>query len=92
MAAVSPSLPTVVPTWYHTPRGFARALARWFRVVRCQALPLLLPPPYLEHLWRDRAAWVARLHPWERRLAGRWPFAALGDHFLTVMVRDDAGR
>jgi SAM-dependent methyltransferase len=90
MATVSPSLPVVVPTWYHTPRSFARALAGGFRTVHCRALPLLLPPPYLAHLWRARAAWVARLQVWEERLASRWPFAALGDHFLIVLARQDA--
>ncbi|MBN1641594.1 MAG: class I SAM-dependent methyltransferase [Anaerolineae bacterium] len=90
MATVSPSLPVVVPTWYHTPGAFARAFAGWFRVVRYQALPLLLPPPYLDYLWRERAAWVARLRAWEQRLAGRWPLAALGDHFLIVMERAGA--
>jgi hypothetical protein len=55
--------------------------------MRCQALPLLLPPPYLEHLWRDRAPWVVRLRTWEDRLAERWPFHGLGDHFLIDMAR-----
>jgi SAM-dependent methyltransferase len=82
LAAVSPSLPAVVPTWYPTPGALARAMPG-FRVFKCRALPLLLPPPYLPQLW----ARFNRLQSWEERLAPRWPWNRLGDHFLLVLVR-----
>jgi len=87
MAPISPGLAAVVPTWYHTPRSFARAFAPAFRARRCRALPFLLPPPFAAPLWRDHARWMQCLVGWEERLAPRWPFSALGDHFLIVLQR-----
>jgi SAM-dependent methyltransferase len=83
MAGVSPSLPTTIPTWYTTPRAFARAF-KGFERERCRALPLLLPPPYLAHLW---ARMPERARRWEERWSSRWPFFGLGDHFLMVLKR-----
>ncbi len=87
LAHVSPSLPTIVPTWYYRPRALARAFGPAFRSLRCQALPLLLPPPFAAHLWLRCPALVRRLRSWEAPLAGRWPLSGLGDHFLMVLQR-----
>ena len=87
MASVSPTLPDTVPTWYHTPRAFARAFAPAFRRANCRALPWLLPPPPLAHLWSRAPGLWRKLTRYEERLAGRWPFCALGDHFLMVLER-----
>ncbi|MGH2347748.1 MAG: class I SAM-dependent methyltransferase, partial [Chloroflexota bacterium] len=69
---VSPTLPDRVPTYYYTPRAFARRFGPGFRVISCRALLLFLPPPYLAHLgeryprvWR----WAARLD----QSLGDWP-------------------
>jgi SAM-dependent methyltransferase len=86
-AGVSPTLKALVPTWYHTPRSFSRAFAPEFRPLRCRALPFLLPPPYLSHLWRRHPSLLGRLEPWEERLSDRWPFYAQGDHFLLTLQR-----
>jgi SAM-dependent methyltransferase len=87
MAPVSTGLPDLVPTWYHTPRSFARAFAPAFHQRCCRALPLLLPPPFAASLWLKRARLIRRLAKWEERLASRWPFSWLGDHFLVVLQR-----
>jgi hypothetical protein len=87
LAGVSPALSTLVPTWYYTPTAFATAFSPAFRCVRCQALPVLLPPPYLAELWLRHRWLMQRLQPWEEKLAGRWPFNGLGDHFLMVLQR-----
>ena len=84
LAGVSPALAVRVRTWYHTPRDLERAFLA-FRRVRCRALPLLLPPPYAAHLWARFPAWMRRLGGGEEWLAPRWPFCALGDHFLMVL-------
>jgi ubiquinone/menaquinone biosynthesis C-methylase UbiE len=76
-----------VPVRYYSPPGFARFFAPHFRVQKVHALPILLPPPYLAHLFDRKPALFARLETLERRLRGRFPFYALGDHFLIVLVR-----
>jgi SAM-dependent methyltransferase len=87
MAHVSPALAVRVPTWYWTPRAFARALPG-FRRLSCRALPLLLPPPYAGHLWARFPTWVGRLGRWEERLAGWRLFCGLGDHFVMILARE----
>ena len=87
MAGVSPTLPDVVPTWYYTPRAFTQAFAPAFRRISCRALPLLLPPPSLAHLWARIPRLLRRLSVCEDWLVGRRPFCALGDHFLVVLTR-----
>jgi SAM-dependent methyltransferase len=87
MAGVSPTLPDIIPTWYYTPRAFARAFSPAFRRVSCRALPLLLPPPPLAHLWSHAPGLVRALTRYDAWLASRWPFSGLGDHFLMVLHR-----
>jgi SAM-dependent methyltransferase len=87
MAKVSPGLPSVVPTSYHTPHSFARAFAPTFRRHSCRALPFLLPPPFAASLWWKQAHWMQRFARWEERLAPHWPFYALGDHYLIILQR-----
>jgi ubiquinone/menaquinone biosynthesis C-methylase UbiE len=84
---VSPELPLQVPTWYFSPRTFARSFALHFHQVSCRALPLLLPPPYLPYLWKQHGRLVLWLERWEKKLAFHWPWRGLGDHFLMVLVR-----
>jgi hypothetical protein len=52
-----------------------------------RGLPVLLPPPYLEHLFHRFPALFLRLEEIERRVRNRYPFHSLGDHFLVTMVR-----
>jgi SAM-dependent methyltransferase len=79
-----------VPTRYYGPRAFVRAMAPYFKLKAIRALPVFLPPPYLDHLPEQHPALLARLEALECRLGNRFPFHSLGDHFLVTMVR--AGR
>jgi SAM-dependent methyltransferase len=80
-----------VPTQYYSPRAFARTFAPHFRLRSVRALPVLLPPPYLDHLVERHPTLFARLATVERRLRDRFPFHSLGDHFFVTMVRTNAG-
>ena len=76
----------VVPTRYLTTGQVAAAFPA-FAVEGVLALPLLLPPPYADSLYRrhvDRFKWLAR---YDRRLRGRWPWRELGDHTVLVLRR-----
>ncbi|MEE8370243.1 MAG: class I SAM-dependent methyltransferase [Dehalococcoidia bacterium] len=63
----------------------ARVFAPAFTVERVLALPLFLPPPYLENLFRRHRVLFGRLEVWERRLRERWPWRYLGDHVALVL-------
>jgi SAM-dependent methyltransferase len=86
-AGVSAQVGERVSTWYYTPRAVRRAFRPAFRPCSCRALPLLLPPPYASSLWERTPRLWAALAGWEERLAPRWPWSALGDHFLLVLER-----
>ncbi|MCU0520680.1 MAG: class I SAM-dependent methyltransferase [Anaerolineae bacterium] len=75
-----------VPTRYLTIRQVAAAFPV-FVVERALALPLLLPPPYADSLYRRHVNLFRRLAPCDRRLRGRWPWRQLGDHTVLVLRR-----
>ena len=84
----SPEGRLTVASRYYGPRGFARAFAPHFRLQRVRAFPVLIPPPYLSHLWDRAPTLFARLENSERRLSALFPFSHLGDHSLLVLTRD----
>jgi SAM-dependent methyltransferase len=75
-----------VRTRYLTASGLAHTFVSAFAVEQVLALPLLLPPPYLEALFRRRSLF-RRWERWERRLRARWPWQHLGDHLVVVLRR-----
>ncbi len=86
-ASVSRAVVQQMCTHYHSLAALRRAARPWFRVQSSRALPLLLPPPYLAGVWQRHPWLVASLQPCEARLATRWPWAALGDHWLVELER-----
>jgi hypothetical protein len=74
-----------VPVRYLSVGDIARAFLPAFAVERALALPLLLPPPYLDDLFLRHRNLFAYLETWERRLRGRWPWRYLGDHVIVVL-------
>lgn len=74
-------------TRYYTPREFARRFAPEFRVVRVEALSLLVPPPYLTWVAERHPRWHERLVRWDAAIAG-WPVVrSMGDHFMIELER-----
>ena len=76
-----------IPVYYWSTRAVRRLAARHFRVERQMALPWLLPPQYLAAAVRRFPAALRVLARIDRALASRWPFYAIGDHYLVVLVR-----
>ncbi len=75
-----------VPTRYLTTRQVVAAFPA-FTVEQILALPLLLPPPYADSLYRRHADAFARLARYDRRLRDHWPWRELGDHTVLVLQR-----
>jgi SAM-dependent methyltransferase len=67
----------------------ARVFAPAFAIERTLSLPLLLPPPYLDGLFRRYRGLFDRLEPGERRLRERWPWRTIGDHVALVFRKID---
>ena len=76
-----------VDVYAYSVASFRRLFAPWFRPERLEAVPAILPPSdlvgYAERFGRR---WEA-LTGLDRSLARRWPFRALGDHFLLTFAR-----
>lgn len=87
----SPGGPLSIPVRYYTPGAFGRAFQPHFQVRMARGLPVLLPPPYLDHLLERHPALFTRLATMERRVRDRFPFFLLGDHSVLVMERVGSG-
>ena len=70
---------------YLSAADIAKAFGPAFTVERVLALPVLLPPPYLDDLFQRRRALFNRVATLERRLRERWPWRFLGDHVALVL-------
>lgn len=81
-----------VLTHYRSARGYIRLFTECFRVDRCQALGVFVPPPYLQAL-APRFPRLYRLATrTESLLAHRWPFSVAGDHTLFEMTAKENAR
>lgn len=74
-------------TRYYFPREFARCFASEFRVVRVEALSLLVPPPYLTWVAERHPRWFDRLARWDAAIAGLPVARSMGDHFMIELER-----
>jgi len=74
-----------VPVRYLSVRDVTGTFAPVFALERALSLPLLLPPPYLDDLFRRRRALFGRVEGLERWLRERWPLRLLGDHVALVL-------
>jgi len=79
-----------VRVWYPTPRRLRAEFAPAFRHVRTVGIGVLLPPSYLAGLVERRPRTFTRLAAIERRIAGRFPWPWLADHYLMVLERTAA--
>ena len=76
-----------VPTQFYHPMTVAAYFQPAFYIERIFALPLLLPPPYLDALYVRYRPVFDKVESLERRIRAIFPFYAWGDHFVLVMRR-----
>jgi len=76
-----------VDVYAYSPREFRHRFEPWFRAERLEAVPVLLPPSDLvEYAERFGRRW-SELTRLDRAVGRKWPFRALGDHFLLTFRR-----
>ena len=78
----------VVPTRYLTIRQVVEAFPS-FDLERIMALPLLLPPPYADSLYRRHPRFFRRLEGFDRHLRECQPLGSWGDHTVLVLRRGE---
>lgn len=78
-----------VDVFAHSVGDFERLFASTFVSERVAAVPFLLPPSDLVGYAELFSRRFDVLDRWDRALSRRWPFRALGDHFLMTMRRRD---
>jgi len=81
------SVDVSVATRYLTVQDLRQAFSPTFAVQRTLSLPLLLPPPYLDAVYRRHQGLFSVLERLERRLRQRWPWRLWGDHVAVVLGR-----
>jgi len=72
---------------YLSPRIVQNDLGPFFAIVRSVSLGLLLPPPYLDDLYRGKRQLWRILEPIERRLRASRPWNSMGDHIVMVFQK-----
>ena len=77
----------LVRVFYPGPRAVAKIFAPYFRQTHLEGIGVLLPPPYLPGLAARRPHLIQRLANWEARVASRFPFNLMGDHYLSELAR-----
>ncbi len=76
--------PISVTTRYLSRKELATFFAPHLAFERSRAMGLLVPPPYLEALYRRRLSFWRRMAHLERRLRDAWPWRGMGDHVSLV--------
>lgn len=79
--------PLNVPTRYLSVGQVATAFSPTFTLEKTRSLGLLIPPPYLDHLYRQGGRWWGAMASLERRMSGRWPWRLMGDHLILVLKK-----
>ncbi len=71
-----------VPLAIHTysEADLRRAFSPEFRIERLEGWLVMLPPPYLAHLWKRVGSLHAPAYRAEEFLSPRWPFRGWGEH------------
>ncbi len=77
----------LVPIRTYTPRAFAEAMGPRFFMRRVEALPAVVPPPYMNRVYARLNGFADVLERVDATLRARAPFRSLGDHFLAELVR-----
>jgi SAM-dependent methyltransferase len=77
----------MVRVWYPSPRRLRAELRPWFDHLDTLGIGVLLPPPGAAHVVARWPRFWAGLRGLERRIAARFPFTWLGDHYLAVFRR-----
>ena len=71
-----------VPIRTYTPRTFAEAMGSHFSLSGVEALPAIVPPPYMNRVYERFGGLAEALERADAGLRTRFPFRSLGDHFL----------
>ncbi len=76
-----------VPIRAYTPHELESIMSPYFAICRTEALPALVPPPYLNSLYDRFAPFADLLERLDDSARTRFPFRYLGDHFLAEFRR-----
>lgn len=77
----------IVPLRTYTPRTLARVMAPHFVLRRTEALPSVVPPPYMNRWYGRLDGFADALERFDTVVRTRFPFRLVGDHFLAELQR-----
>ncbi len=80
-----------VPIRSYTPHEFAEAMSAHFTLERVEALPAIVPPPYMNKAYARFEGLADVLERADSRFRSRFLFRSLGDHFLAELRHRAAG-
>jgi SAM-dependent methyltransferase len=75
-----------VDVYAYSVADFVALFGRPWRVIRVEAVPIILPPSDLTNYAEKFARHFERLAGWDGFLGRHWPWGFLGDHFLLTAI------
>lgn len=78
---------TDIPSYYYSPKRFAKLFTPWFRVTKIIGLPAILPPAYLSDIYFRARRVLSFAERAEVAMASTFPFNRFGDQTLLVFRR-----
>ena len=81
-----------IRAWYPTPNQTITQFSDQFSHIKTIGIGSLLPPPYLDHLFKKRETLFQKISHLEDRVRVWNPLAWISDHYLMVLQRSDSTR
>jgi SAM-dependent methyltransferase len=78
-----------IPSYYYSPRKFAKIFEKYFKLKRMIGLPSILPPAYLSDFYVRVRKSLFFLESAEKALSSHYPLNRVGDQTLMIFERRD---
>jgi ubiquinone/menaquinone biosynthesis C-methylase UbiE len=76
-------------TWYHSPSHLKSLFGKKYTFQKLEGLASLVPAPYRETFPTKYPGLFSQLCRWEEKVARRWPFNRMCDHYMLTMKLND---
>lgn len=69
-------------TYYYSPKYVKKAFGNNYKTISLKAMGCFIPPTYMFEMETKRPNLFQKLIRWDAKLAHKWPFYNLGDHYI----------
>lgn len=69
-------------TYYYSPKYVQQAFGKHYKTISLKAMGCFIPPTYMFEMETKRPNLFRKSISWDAKLAHKWPFYNLGDHYI----------